>query len=68
MDILEYLNQIDYISNNLIFTLDNYNINEPFKIDAQILDDLRNLTEIKKEIITDEEQRRANIVHIKPIM
>ncbi|KUO75225.1 MAG: hypothetical protein APF77_11355 [Clostridia bacterium BRH_c25] len=33
-----------------------------------MLDDLRNLTEIKKEIITDEEQRRANIVHIKPIM
>jgi len=68
MDLEKYLNQIDSISNKLMFSLNDFNLNEPFKIDDQTLEDFIKLTEIKKEIITEEEQRRANIVRIKPIV
>lgn len=69
MDIEQYINQIDNISDKLIFTLEDYNMNDPFKIDGQMLKDMLELIKIKKEIIaTDETRFAANIAYIKLII
>ena len=52
MNITEYLNIIDSISDKLVFNLEYYNTFEPFKIGCSTLNELIKLIELKRTILS----------------
>jgi hypothetical protein len=68
MNIAEYIDYIDQISEKTLYKLDNNNINEPLKIDSPLICDFMYFVDIKRELITDSEKKIASYRYINPII
>ena len=68
MNITEYIDYIDQLSEKTLYKLDNHNINEPLKIDSQLISDFMHFVDIKRELITDSEKKIAICSYANPVI
>lgn len=68
MDIDDYLKYIDQLSDKFIFKLDAYNFDEPLKVDEKLVSEFMDFLDIKRQTITDSEEKTANFMRVKSIL
>lgn len=64
MNLEDYLSFIESYSNKMLFKCNRYNNNDPLENDISFLDEIIKYIDIKRETITEQEIKRADIYSI----